>query len=653
MVVTACLIGLAWAIEPTWELRVCADPDNYPASNRQLEGYENRVAAILAAEMGATLTYEWTTIDEYAVRTKLRTGECDAIMSVAESAAGLLNSVAYYRVPFAFVSLASANRSFRSLYDPALAGMRIGVPPNSLLNKVLFDVGLKENYVPVPIDRAVRGLEQYAAMLGALQDGSVDVVMFEGPAAATIVQASNGTLRYATVEDELIFPATPMFRIATVGVRPSDEGLRDALNQAIARRWSDLAEVFVSMGIPTLSLVQPRATEASHSTLRVGLVAPLKTGTPVITDIAAQALWFGARVADELVTIDAGRASAPVEVIYANAPSAASASRAAARLVATHRVPAIVGGLGADAAAAIADVATSAGVLFMNVGASADALRERCEPLVFHVEPSDTMYATALATLLEALSVAVVYDDTPARQAIAERMVDALTQLGGVHVGAFQVPAGPAVYRDTLLQLANANSDAVVVILAPQDLEMFFAQASLERLQTMLIPFPDAVNQTRDFILRLRDVAPQFSDGLRLASWDPTLTDQGAQVVNERFAARSGEPMDPAGWAAYAGVMLLADAYRATGSQEPAILRAFIAQATQFDSLAKGQGVAFRASDQQLTQSLYHVAVDVDAPYDLRVSGRVALARVVATLPADLSAQRTSGADQPGETCTP
>jgi mxaJ protein len=41
------------------ELRVCADPNNLPFSNRRLEGFENRIADIIAADMNATLTYAW------------------------------------------------------------------------------------------------------------------------------------------------------------------------------------------------------------------------------------------------------------------------------------------------------------------------------------------------------------------------------------------------------------------------------------------------------------------------------------------------------------------------------------------------------------------------------------------------------------------
>ncbi len=40
-------------------LRVCADPANMPFSNDQGEGFENRVAAIIAGELKIPVEYTW------------------------------------------------------------------------------------------------------------------------------------------------------------------------------------------------------------------------------------------------------------------------------------------------------------------------------------------------------------------------------------------------------------------------------------------------------------------------------------------------------------------------------------------------------------------------------------------------------------------
>ncbi|HSB53474.1 MAG TPA: hypothetical protein VLD58_03925, partial [Gemmatimonadales bacterium] len=40
-------------------IRVCADPDNMPSSNDKLEGYENKLAALIAKELNSKLEYVW------------------------------------------------------------------------------------------------------------------------------------------------------------------------------------------------------------------------------------------------------------------------------------------------------------------------------------------------------------------------------------------------------------------------------------------------------------------------------------------------------------------------------------------------------------------------------------------------------------------
>ena len=40
-------------------LRVCADPNNLPFSNERGEGFENRIAELVARELGRPLEYVW------------------------------------------------------------------------------------------------------------------------------------------------------------------------------------------------------------------------------------------------------------------------------------------------------------------------------------------------------------------------------------------------------------------------------------------------------------------------------------------------------------------------------------------------------------------------------------------------------------------
>jgi len=461
-------------------------------------------------------------------------------------------------------------------------------------------------------------------------------VILEASFAAKHVQASDGELAMATVAPEIVPPFSPMFRVATMGVRAEDQALRDALNSAIAERFDELEAIFDDMGIPTLAVTRPLPpTPVEDPPLRIGLVAPIPTGSTEITDVAGEAARYGSRVGDEIVTRAEGRGDTPVEVLFASAPSPEAAARAVHRLAATFDVAAVVGGVGAGQAEAISDAAGARGVLTFNIGDGADALRDRtCRPHTFHVMPSDAMYADALASTYGDRDAFVVHHEDDAGRAVAERVAWAWGRAPGDVVGSAAVPTGPLPYGDVIDAIAAAGASAVVVALQPAELEFFFAQLAMEDLAVEALAFPDAINQTRAFAFQLRGSAPDLSAIPRVSAWDPTLESDGAADVSLRFQGRSGQPMDPTGWAAYAAVEIVSDAYATTRSRDPADLAAHIAADGVFFDVLKGPGTGFREASHQLRQPLYLVRIDPDASWDQRVSLRVELGEVVGRVPA-------------------
>ena len=55
-------------------LRVCADPNNLPYSNERQQGFENRIAELVAREMKAELRYVWWAQRRGYIRNSLRAG---------------------------------------------------------------------------------------------------------------------------------------------------------------------------------------------------------------------------------------------------------------------------------------------------------------------------------------------------------------------------------------------------------------------------------------------------------------------------------------------------------------------------------------------------------------------------------------------------
>src|SRR5574337_916233 len=63
------------------QLKVCGDPDNLPFSNKKSEGFENKIAEVIAKELGTDLTYFWWPHQRGLVRRALRPGLCDVMPS--------------------------------------------------------------------------------------------------------------------------------------------------------------------------------------------------------------------------------------------------------------------------------------------------------------------------------------------------------------------------------------------------------------------------------------------------------------------------------------------------------------------------------------------------------------------------------------------
>lgn len=249
-------VTLAQTEEGTWDLRVCASEDNLPYSSRQRQGFENRIAMIVADELHAKLTYVWLPQPhhpEYAVML-LREGNCDLFMSVLDGQEPFLTTVAYYRTTNVFVYRQDAPYVVRSLDNPVLRTLRIGVlrgspPDNALANRGIID---KVHHY--------RANEPLSSITDAVAAKEIDVGIAWGPVAGYFSKQQPVPLKLTPVSPEVDMPFLPMVLSISMGVREQDEALRDLLNRAIAVRWKDIQAVLENYGVPLLPLSQPTAS---------------------------------------------------------------------------------------------------------------------------------------------------------------------------------------------------------------------------------------------------------------------------------------------------------------------------------------------------------------------------------------------------------
>ena len=618
------LAGLtAFGQAQEWELRLCAEPDNLPFTNEQGEGFENRIAEIIAEELGAELSYAWLPQPTGRARdVYLRTGECDAVMGVIDGHEGFLTTLAYYRSPYVFVYREDSPFEIRSFDDPILRELSIGLigaggisPAGSALSKR----GLIENQVTFPAD--YDRPDPRSAPIEAVAEGQVDVAVVWGPVAGYAAREQTAPLELVPVSPQIELPFVSMVIPMSIGVRPGDEALRDRLNVALVRRWDDIQAVLEEFGVPLEPLPQPTVGGAQNTdgeVLRIGVVLPTPTGAIPVSgageEIAAEAARKGAVMAGEEIGFNAELLGKHLDVLISTAPSAEAARRAGERLASADGVFALIGGFEGQAQT-LSEVAEARNILFFNIGSPSAMLRnEGCLPRTFHVEASAAMYLDALAGWFVRAGFRrwfLVYPESETGEALFERARQALT---GRHWGAEVVGraavSGSSEYTDALQAIREAEPEVVLLLLDWRDQLEFLSLYDAFGLEPALTGFPYPVTQTREFYLALGDTAVEADARHRAALWEATLDAYGARELNARFRERWGVPMDAPAWAAYAGVKMLFEAATQAGTKESAELVRYLEDpATVFD-VHKGIGVSFRPWDHQLRQSLFLVQID-------------------------------------------
>lgn len=386
--------------------------------------------------------------------------------------------------------------------------------------------------------------------------------------------------------------------------------------------------------------------------MNIGVVVPGNTGSTfvltAINDYVGEGARMGAISAESRIGQQAYDRGWQLRVLHANSPTHEAAKRAGQRLVETGNICALVGGIGEGQATVLAAIAEQARIPFFNIGSTRDALRQsECSRYTFHVEASGAMYVDALVTLIAAQGRRrwfVVHEDTDDGRALHARSVTAISRhgSGGEAVGATDAWRGQPDYTGAISAARNAGADAILVLLDPVDQMAFVGQMGGAGLDALAVAFPDAVSQTRDYIVSAREMARGTNPRQRVALWETTLRSNGAGTFNDEFMTQWGQPTDPTAWSAYSAIKILFEAADATGTLDSAALISYLESPDAVFDIGKGVDVSFRPWDHQLRQPLYVIEVDQESKW-IRgdISTWVGLANFAAVTP-DLD-----GADDP------
>jgi len=233
------------------ELRVCADPNNLPFSNEHEEGFENRVAGIVAEELKLPVTYYWFPQIIGFVRNTLRARRCDLVMGTVAGDDIMQTTNPYYYSTYVMIFRADRGLNFDGIADPRLATMRLGVvgatPPTDLL--VRHD--LMAHTKPYALTVDTRYESPAHELVKDVVSGEVDVGFLWGPIAGYYIKRDSLPLRMTALHGELDAPRMD-YRIA-MGVRANEPEWRRRINAIILKRQADITAILREYGIPLLN----------------------------------------------------------------------------------------------------------------------------------------------------------------------------------------------------------------------------------------------------------------------------------------------------------------------------------------------------------------------------------------------------------------
>jgi quinoprotein dehydrogenase-associated probable ABC transporter substrate-binding protein len=243
-------------------LRVCADPHNLPFSNEQGEGFENKIAELLAAKLGKTLAYTWYPQTTGFIRNTLGAHRCDVVIGFPQGDELVQNTNPYYRTAYALVfKPGNGLEGITTLEDPKLKDKRIGVVAGTPPATNIAVNGLMGKVKPYHLVVDTRVESSAEAMTKDIASGEIDLGVLWGPLAGYYAKQINPPLAIEPLTKEKTGPRL-IYRI-TMGVRAADQTWKRILNGLIQENQPALSNLLLGFGVPLLDERDQPVTDES------------------------------------------------------------------------------------------------------------------------------------------------------------------------------------------------------------------------------------------------------------------------------------------------------------------------------------------------------------------------------------------------------
>jgi mxaJ protein len=256
--------GEAQRVDDGTEFRVCADQDLMPFSNSKQEGFENKIAEVIAKDLGKKLTYQFWYDRMGFLRNTLNAKRCDVVMGTTSDNDALRTSKPYYRSGNVFVWRKESNFNITNWDSPDLHKGFIGVVGQSTATIPMNDHNLIGNARPYRQQRDLNLPPSY--LIDDLAKGDIDIAIAWGPIGGYFAKNNKVPMEVRLIPEyespnAITRAKGKEFWNISIGVRKKDKERMDMINAALERNKDKIEQILNDYGVPHVPVVENDSIE--------------------------------------------------------------------------------------------------------------------------------------------------------------------------------------------------------------------------------------------------------------------------------------------------------------------------------------------------------------------------------------------------------
>lgn len=231
-------------------LRVCADPSNLPFSNNKLEGFENKIIALMAERLELDVQYTWFPQTIGFVRNTLRMRDCDLISGITTTSELVQNTNPYYHSAYVMVYKKDSDITATSVSKSALQNKKLGVIAGTPPANLIAQQGLLKQVKPYQLVADTRHHKPAREAISDVASGVTDIAFVWGPLAAFHAREFDTELVLNPMVNENTRTRLT-FRVS-MAVRYNETDWKHKINSVLDELSPQIDEILRSYGVPLL-----------------------------------------------------------------------------------------------------------------------------------------------------------------------------------------------------------------------------------------------------------------------------------------------------------------------------------------------------------------------------------------------------------------